>query len=113
MNQEAFKKGFHKVAYIAPIVSGLGRLLAGSGRLLTGAGKLTAAAGKKTFNVGKHTAGLGKKLGVGGTFTAGFLGLDALDIASKAKNWGNRAKSMSMKSPSFYTYRKLPRKGMY
>jgi hypothetical protein len=106
MNQEAFKKGFHKVAYIAPIVSGLGKFL-------TGAGKLTAAAGKKTFNVGKHTAGLGKKLGVGGTFTAGFLGLDALDIASKAKNWGNRAKSMSMKSPSFYTYRKLPRKGMY
>lgn len=63
---------------------------------------------KEAFLKGFYKSGfIGKAIGLG------FLGLDTLDVLRKAKHWGNRSRAASMKSPSFYTYRKLPRMGNY
>ena len=69
-------------------------------------GKLLKGLGSKAFSTGKA-------LGFGGTATAAFAGLDALGAINRGKNWGNKSMAMSMKSPSFYSYRKLPRFGSY
>jgi hypothetical protein len=57
--------------------------------------------------------GFYKKSFIGKAFGLGFLGLDLLDTLKRAKNWGNRSRAASLKAPSFYTYRKLPRVGNY
>lgn len=57
--------------------------------------------------------GFYKRSFVGKLLTVGSVGLDAVDVLGKVKKWGNRNLTKSMKKPSFYSYRRLPRHGNY
>lgn len=54
----------------------------------------------------KKTAFLGKLL------STAFVGMEGADVLSKARNFGNK-RIGSMKAPSFYSHRRLPKMPMY
>jgi hypothetical protein len=56
--------------------------------------------------------GFEKTAFIGKLLTGLFVGMEAKGVADKVKMFGNRH-AASMKSPSFYSYRRLPKMGNY